>query len=311
MSRHTHIRYLRRQEIDTARWDRCIREAPGGLLYLRSFFMDALGAWDAMVASPAGSDDYSFVMPLPGKTKYGIGYVYVPPFTGQLGIVGDGPVTATLVNDFFRHIPPSFRLVDMLLNETTPTPTLPGIELIPRTNYVLPLTESYPLLHAHYTADAKKNLRKCQGFLAHTDIPVETVISLYQGAYGNKSSFLKQKDYACIAQVSNLCIANGHGFTLGIHDGQGALQAAAFFGRDEKRIYYLLGAPTPAGRTNSAAHCLIDHVVRSYAASGLEFDFEGSDIPSVAAFYRKFGPLARPYYQVKFNRFPAWMQRFL
>jgi len=234
----------------------------------------------------------------------------VPPLIGQLGIVGDGPITVSLVNDFLRNIPPTFRLVDILLNEATPAPTLRGMEIMPRTNYVLPLKEDYVTLRRQYSADAKKNLRRSDrnGLLPDSGISVETIIGLYRAAYGEKNSFLKQKDYERIGILCARCIGNDHGFALGVRDRQGELLAAAFFGLDKKRIYYLLGAPTPAGRRTSAVHWLIDYVVRKHAASGLEFDFEGSDIPSVAAFYRKFGPSTRSYYQVKFNRFPRWMQ---
>ena len=305
MNTNPHIRYLKRQEIDTARWDHCVAQAPNGWLYLHSFFLDGLGDWNALV-----TDEYDYCMPLPAKRKFGVLYSYIPPFTGQLGIIGAGPVSTALVDDFLRHIPSSFLLADVLLNEQNPPPSLPVNDVFPRTNYVLPLQENYDTLYDRYTADAKKNLRQANnnGLSAETGIPVETVIALYRAAYGEKNKFYSAKDYDRIAGICASCIQRRHGFTLGIRDAKQELQAAAFFGIDNKRIYYLLGAPGPEGRRYNAVHYLIDEVIRRHANTSLELDFEGSDIPSVAAFYRKFNPLAKPYHLIRYSRLPRWLR---
>lgn len=306
------IRYLKREDIDPVRWDNCITRSPNGWLYMRSFFLDSLGPWDALI-TPDDSGDYNYVMPLPKKKKFGITYSWLPPLCGQLGIVGAAPIPATLVAGFLRSIPPSFRLVHTLLNEQNTPPDIPGIGFHPRRNLVLPLNSGYTELHAHYNADAKKNLR--QAYAKHLEpeygIPMATVASMYKAAYGEGNRAYFGNDYRRVTRLCEVCIANGYGFTLGIRDPQQNIQAAAFFGLDEKRVYYLLGAPGPEGRRFNAVHCLIDQVIKRYAGSGLELDFEGSDIASVAAFYQKFNPLVNTYYEVKFNRFPQWMQRFL
>jgi hypothetical protein len=308
METKDHIRYLKRQEIDTARWDRCVAQAPNGWLYMHSFFLDGLGDWDALV-----TEEYNYLMPLPTKKKFGFQYSYIPPFTGQLGIIGAGPISPALINSFLQHIPRSFILADILLNEQNPPPSIKVNDIFPKTNYVLPLHEDYPALFDRYTADAKKNLRQANNnaLNAETGIPVETVISLYRAAYGEKNDFYSASDYQRIANIATSCIEREHGFTLGIRDAKHDLQAAAFFGIDNKRIYYLLGAPGPEGRRYNAVHFLIDEVIRRYADTDLEFDFEGSDIPSVSAFYRKFNPLAKPYHLIHYSRLPRWLRRLL
>ena len=303
-----HIRYLKRQEIDTARWDGCVTKAPNGWLYMQSFYLDGLGDWDALVTA-----EYDYLLPLPKKRKFGFPYSYVPPLTGQLGIIGADPVSTALVDDFLRHIPSSFLLADILLNEQNPPPSLPVNELFKKTNYVLPLQADYATLYDRFSADAKKNLRQAgsNALRTETGIPVETVVALYRAAYEEKNDFYSAKDYHRIAALCANCINKGYGFTLGIRDARQELQAAAFFGIDNKRIYYLLGAPGPEGRRYNAVHLLIDEVIRKYAGTGLEFDFEGSDIPSVSAFYRKFNPLAKTYYLIHFSRLPGWLRRQL
>jgi hypothetical protein len=306
-----HIRHLKRHEIDPSRWDDCVRHSANGWLYLHSFYLDAWGPWEGLVATnPEQNDKYLCIMPLPKRTKFGIPYTYIPPLFGQLGIAGRIPVTAAVTNAFLSHIPRSYGLVHTPLNEGNAAPTGIGVRVTKRTNLVLPLTEEYPILHSRFNADAKKNLRQAyaRGLYAETGIDVEWVVRLYQGAYEKKNTAFGNADYLRMIRVCRLCIERGHGFTLGIRDSRQTLQAAGFFGLDERRIYYLLGAPGREGRHYNAVHCLIDQVIQKWAGSALELDFEGSDIPSVAAFYRKFAPIARSYYEIRFNRFPRWLQ---
>jgi len=295
------IRYLKREEIDTSKWDRCVAEAPNGWLYARSFYLDGFGHWDALVKG-----DYDHIMPLPVKRKYGIRYLHIPPFTGQLGIIGKTPVTQTLTDEFIRHIPASFLLVDLMLNEEDPAPSLPGIRRKQQTNLILSLKEDYASIYRQYSKDAKKNLRRTQALdlIPCFDIDMTTIIRLYRDAYGKKNRDLTATSYDKMARLAHRCILDGSGFTMGIRNPQGTLLAAAFFGKDEKRIYYILGAPNAEGRRSNAVHCLIDEVIKKYAGSGITFDFEGSDLPSVAAFYRKFNPREVHYYFVQIIRSP-------
>lgn len=306
MTNGNHIHYLKRQEVDIAKWDQCIKQSPNGWLYARSFYLDGIGNWEALVEG-----DYDFIMPLPQKKKYGISYVYFPPFIGQLGIISSKPITEDITNAFLTRVRDTFLVADIQLNEQNPRPSLPSLHIQHRTNYILPLRQQYQELYDRYSADAKKCLRRTYKLelISCTDIPIARVIELYRAAYGKKNLNYSQKDYDTIARTAALCIKNGHGFTLGICDTRGHLHAAAFFGIDNKRIYYLLGAPAPEGRKSNAVHRLIDEVIKKYAGTDLTFDFEGSDIPSVAAFYRKFAPLIIPYDLITVNRLPLWLRR--
>ncbi len=76
------IKYLKHKDIDKNKWDECINEAPNGLIYGMSWYLDRVcPGWDALV-----SDDYEAVMPLPWKQKMGLKYVYHPLFAQQLGV---------------------------------------------------------------------------------------------------------------------------------------------------------------------------------------------------------------------------------
>ncbi len=300
-----HIRYLTREGIDNGKWDQCVKNATNGWLYARSFFLDGICHWNALVA-----DDYEYILPLPIKKKYGFTYIYLPPFTGQLGIIGSGPVSTALTALFIRSIPKSFQLADMLMNEQNPSIILPEVFSIRRTNYIIPLQEDYEIIRNRYSKDAQKNIREAGAFSLVTSagISLDRVVSLYKAAYGKKNKNLSDTDYKRFSILGRQCIEKGYGFSVGIMNPDNELLAAAFFGKDEKRIYYILGAPGLMGRKYNAVHFLIDEVIKQFAGKELVFDFEGSDIPSVAQFYKKFNPVAMDYEFVRLNRLPWWLR---
>ena len=78
------IQYLQQQQVDKIKWDQCIGNAANGLVYAYSFYLDAMAKhWDALVLG-----DYEAVMPLTWNKKYGVQYLYQPPFAAALGVFG-------------------------------------------------------------------------------------------------------------------------------------------------------------------------------------------------------------------------------
>ncbi len=105
MSGSMNIQYLTQQQIDKTKWDHCIADAPNGLIYGYSFYLDHMAKhWDALMLN-----DYEAVMPLTWNKKYGIHYLYQPFLTAQLGVFGKN-ITEEQVENFIQAIPSKFRL---------------------------------------------------------------------------------------------------------------------------------------------------------------------------------------------------------
>ena len=303
------ITYLKNKEIDKSKWDEVVAKAPNGFLYARSFFLDALCDWDALV-----SENYAYIMPLPFKSKLGISYIYTPYFIGQLGIISKDEISPAIVSRFLQAIPSSFRYIDLQLNEANPVNDNEKTNLQLRVNYVLPLQLPYHLLEKNFSKDAKKNLRRADehALIVENNIEPAIVIQYFKQAYGKLNTGISEADYVNFQQACNAAIQRGLGFTMGIKDKNGELVAVAFFGKDEKRIYYMMGAPSASGRNSNAQHALINEIIKKFAGTSLSLDFEGSDIPSVATFYKKFNPVKNQYPHIRINRLPAalkWLKK--
>src|ERR1700749_313156 len=138
MSTSQNIYYIRRQDIDNTRWDACIEKAANTIIYGYHFYLDhlAAGQWDALILG-----DYEAVMPLPWRRKYGIRYLYQPPFTQQTGIFTTGPLNSHTIEAFLHSARQHFRFAEIFLNYGYALPALPS-----HANFILPLDAPYPQL---------------------------------------------------------------------------------------------------------------------------------------------------------------------
>src|SRR5436309_3094512 len=128
------IRYLKRNDIDTEKWDNCIRNASNGLIYARSFYLDAMAKnWSALVTG-----DYQSVMPLTWNKKFGITYLYQPAFTPQLGVFFSGDEDNSIVESFIAGMQIHFRFCEIYLNFLNRVSGTTD-----RVNYVLNLGRTY------------------------------------------------------------------------------------------------------------------------------------------------------------------------
>src|SRR5689334_14051783 len=106
------ISFVENKNIDRSKWDNLISQSANGLIYSHSWFLDLVcESWDAVI-----EDDYSAVLPLPRRKKYGIEYIFQPFYTNQFGVIARENVSAEKVNSFLQSIPKRFRYVDVMLN---------------------------------------------------------------------------------------------------------------------------------------------------------------------------------------------------
>lgn len=296
---HSHLQYLQRRQIETEKWDHCIDTAANGLIYGFSWYLDHMARhWDALVWG-----DYEAVMPLTWNRKWGIRYLYQPPFTQQLGIFARSALTNELAHSFLNTLPAHFRLAEIYLNHASPRQQLPL-----HSNYILALDQSYEQLRANYKKDLLKNLKRAASFnmqytsMVHTD----KVLDAYKELYGARTPHVRNEDYN---RFKNLCKAAGQDrLMVRAVISQNKLTAAALLLRSHNRLYLLHAVTWPYGRHLEANHFLLDSIIQEFAGTGMILDFEGSDIPGIAHFYKNFGSIDQPYFFYRFNRLPALLR---
>ena len=99
-----------------------------------------LQGWGALIV-----DDYRMVMPLTWKKKWGIKYLYQPPFIQQLGVFSETQISDDELALFIKAMKRHFRFAEIFLNFQNQT-TL----ALARQNYVLSLASGYEQLRVGY-----------------------------------------------------------------------------------------------------------------------------------------------------------------
>ncbi len=291
------IRFLHRNEIDIEKWDRCILNATNGLIYARSFYLDTMAEnWSALIEG-----DYNAVMPLTWNRKYGFSYLYQPAFTAQLGLFVRDSGDQKLIELFISHVKKYYRFCEIHLNYAN-NPQ----ECIRRANYTLYLGKSYTELRKGYKKRLLENLAKSDknqmSFLQSGDF--SSTILLFRQEYGERFGHIKvhhyQKFESLCQKLSNLKMA----FVYQVQDPDGNLLSSNIFFKDKKRIYNIMPVTLKLGREKKSQFFLLDQLFREFSANDLVFDFEGSEVPGIAEFYRKFGPTLSPYPFLRYNSLP-------
>ena len=308
MERLPAIQYLQHHQVDKQRWNNCIDIAGNGLIYGYAYYLDAMStSWDALVLG-----DYEAVMPLPYRKKWGISYLYQPFLTAQLGIFGNN-LSAALLEKFLDAIPSKFKYWDFNLNYGNLFP-LHNYNLRQRTNYVLDLNKPYPEIAAQYRENTKRNIKRSYPFKVQVrkGIPVSEVIELNRQQSIHQNQALSNDDYNRFKSLYALLEPQDKAMTYGVYTERNELLASVAFLYSYQRAYYLLVGNHPNSRALGASHRLIDSFIQDHAGKPLILDFEGSDIASLAFFYRSFGAHQENYSSIVLNRLPwpiKWLKK--
>ncbi|MEI6898322.1 MAG: hypothetical protein WCL00_00460 [Bacteroidota bacterium] len=302
------IRFLRHAEIDKLSWDKCIRNAVNGIIYARSWYLDIVcPGWNALV-----EDDYSSVFPLTSGRKLTIRYLYQPFFTQQLGLFTTNHLTEALVERFLHEIPSEYKYAEIHLNSMNKVN--PG-NLLAETavNLELDLIEAYENLKKNYDQNTKRNLKKAteRMMAIERNVKPDELITLFRENFGHREGILKRGDYQRLRTLIDHCMKNTVSMITGVRGDDGALHAGIFFLHDGARWILHFAASDKVAKERGMMFLLIDNFIGEHAEKAVTLDFEGSNDPNVARFYKGFGARNCNYTRITLNRLPMVIRKVL
>lgn len=284
------LSYLRGKDIDRQRWDAAVATDTTCLPYGCSWWLEAAtnGRWDGIIL-----DDYRVVLPLPRRRSLGrFTQVQRADFTQQ-----GGPFGRLLPGDtecMLSGIPKSVLRFSLPLREQLNLASPPaGRKAFSRNNLVLPLTTTMADVRAGYSRSIRRQL-KSDGGGKLSPASIESVIAQYRLTAGPKAG-LKEKHYRSIHRIASACLFHGAGYCYRYDDPEHGLLAAGFFPVYRGRIINLFAASTETGYQQGGMPRLLDAILDRHFDDAQLLDFEGSDNPGIAAFFKSFGAESRPY----------------
>lgn len=286
------IRVLHHSEIDKTCWDLLITKSPQFEMYALSWYLDIVSPnWGAIVYG-----DYDAVLPLPLKSKFGFTYIVQSPYCQKLGVFSTQLISIDVLQLFSTELR-SFLSVRYSSNSNI---FLNFSKHRSRENYVLSLNESYETIRTSYNSNCKRNIQKAE----KNGVTVQTI---------SKDEFWKFYSESCTLDIpdsyTNIIkplMKKGEEqnslYILGAFYNNTLCGATVFF-VNAKKIYYLITWGNAESKEIGAMFAIIDSCIKKYAAIECVLDFEGSEIPGIAQFYKGFGAVCEPYWYGVNNRF--------
>lgn len=289
------VRFLTHTEIDKKKWDACIEHSASALIYAYSFYLDiACPNWAALV-----KDDYSAVMPLPIRKKWGVSYVFTPFFIQQLGVFSNQSIS---IEAFLAALPRTYKLIEYNLNWTNLGLSAFPIQWV---THHLDLRKSYVEIASSYDRSLKNNLKKA----AQAELKIEEkssighVIDLFKTDRGKDLSKIQAEDYEKLAKLAHSCLEKGKACCWEASE-NGNLLAGALFVWSDRHFIFLFSGNSVRGKEVGALPFLLDSFIRTKAGNSGIFDFEGSNNLNLARFYKSFGAEKVLYPRLEIKQFP-------
>jgi hypothetical protein len=302
------IYYLSQDEIDKSKWDNCIRSGYNGLIYSYSWYLDIVAEqWDALI-----NDDYSQVFPLVYNVKAGIKYLYLPPFTQQLGLFSKKTIEQQDLKLFLKAIPTSFKYGEINLN-TENNAIACHYKIKNNITHHLQINDDIEITRKNYSENIKRNIKKAikNKISISNNISPESVITLFKDNKALHIPNLKDENYNVLRNIIHKCIYSGKANCWGAFTEENQLCAGAFFLKSNNKAVFLFSGLNNKGRETGAMALLIDKYIESITGEIKTFDFEGSNNFNLARFYKSFGSQEVVYQQININNLPKLFRPFI
>lgn len=293
------INYIEHNSVDKERYDRCIGNASNGIIYAFSWYLDSVApGWDLIEYN-----NYSAVMPLPKRKRFGISYIFTPRYVQQLGIFGNN-ITIELNKKLIEQLPGKFKLLELKFNEGN---TADGSNIWKeRVNYVLNIEDDYNVNRKKYHRNCSRNIKKASkaGLSVGEAISSVTFAQFVAENLREQIDGFVDKDVKLLAKITEESISRGKGEIIGVFDKEGKISAAGSFLFSANRLIFSVCASSPEGHKNQAMYYLVDHQIKQYSGKFSHFDFSGSELKGIAYFNSTFGAEAVSYPLLHINKLP-------
>ena len=292
------IKYLKQNEIDFNKWDKCIASSINGIVYAYSWYLDIVcEKWEALVFG-----DYETVMPLTYNVKFGISYLYQPSFTQQLGVFSSHNISEKVILSFIKSIPKKYKFIEINLNKFNSINPFNGLKIKQNVTYELELIKDYESIFRQYKKNTIRNIRKAiqNKVSVIRGLKPNDVLNLINSS-GNSQEYNK-KDLDIIRMLIAGAGRNESGQLYGAYTENNNLCAAGFFVHSNRKACFILSVANSEAKEIGAMFLLIDEFIKQYASRNMILDFEGSNIEGIARFYAGFGAKPANYPAIKKNK---------
>lgn len=290
------IKAVPSSEIHPEKWNQCIlHSSPSNVFLLYQNLNAACEKWTGLVYN-----DYEAVMALPLKKKLGFSYSWQPQFTSPYGVVGKN--AQTLLADFMIQATCHTLWIKLFTYQETHAA---GARCSKRKNQIL-VTEGKDIqtIRSAYSENTRRNIKKAHKSslqLLHNGSTLD-LVSFFKREKGKELDNLNEASYTHLLALLNSLYDQDALEIVSVTNAGGEILAMAGLVKWNGRCLYYKGAVNAQGKTCGAMHFLMDHAIQDATDLHQVFDFGGSNVDSVARFYKGFGAEDEYYFYTEWKK---------
>lgn len=281
------MRLLARKDINDEIWNRKVENSSIENYILYSWAMDATSEnWCAIV-----DGDYDFLFPLPFSIKLGVKRARQQVYSRQVDFIGD----QNLLLKAIELLKTEFKEFDVRISENEQGITDQHFQ-------VLDLENDFD-----YSTNAKRIIKKSEHLKYVQTDDLTTLMSLYTSNTHQKLNN-SNENLSRLKGLMSSFLENGKGYAFSAFDGE-KIVGACFIIEDKSTATYLIGDSNPEEKKAGVVYGMINYAIQKAQEKKMKrFDFGGSNVASVAQFYRKFGAKNQNYTRIVWDNSPFWFK---
>ena len=276
-----------RDKIDAKKWDAVVASSDIQNPLIYSWALDATCEWCAVI-----KEDYSFIFPIPFVKRFGVQRALQQAYSRQMDYIGDSKDFLSAI----ELIKKEFAECELRLTDADPGVTDQKFQY-------LDLISDYK-----YKTNAQRLVKKADQLFSyeHSD-NYKPLMGLYMNNSFKKFNQPKS-NLLKLDNLMNVIIEKKKGMVINAMK-QEQLIGSIFLIQDKSTMYYLIGDSDHDDKKDGVMFGLMNEAVNFAKEKGLSrFDFGGSNVDSVAQFYKKFGAIDQFYTRITWNNLPFWFK---
>jgi len=283
-------------------------------IFMQPYWLDSVCEddmeWDVILYERGGEIWGSFVYVI--NKKYGFTLITMPKLTQFLGPYIKYPKgqkyykklswEKEIMNYFIDNLP-KFDYFNMNFHYSI-TNWLPfywrGFKQTTRYTYIIEKNIDLEMLSKNFETDIRRRRRRkaySVGVKVYEDKDIKKFYEL------NKMTFIRQGkkipySFEFIKSLYESCKKDGACKMFFAKNKDGVVIAGNFLIYDENTVYYLMGGIDPNYKDLGGMDVVQYESIKFALKSGRKFDFEGSMIESIEKYFRSFGAIQKPYFNI-------------
>ena len=294
---------------DLVEWDTFVDASPQGCVFCRSWWLEAVCPAGFEILTVREGGNIVAGMPLCSEGPKGRRTHDMPPFTQTLGVLF-APTEGKYTHRLTREMRLTQAVIDGLPRHEwfymqfhhTFTNWLPfhwaGYGQSTRYTYVLPDLSDLDGIYAGFDEARRREIKKAEDSLYVTDHLMAPTFAMWHMKALQKQKKVMKDPLDVFECMHNAACGRECGKAWVARDDQGNVHSAIFMVWDRKAAYYLCGFTDPDFAGSGAHTFLMWEAMRYLSGKAGAWDFEGSMLPGVEEYYRRFGARQVPYFVI-------------